>query len=132
MAVCIWPISTETFRRENETMNPVSLSYLHLFIAIVFEIVGTSLLQQSQQFTRLTPTVASLLCYAGAFYFLSQTLRTMAVGIAYALWSGVGIVLISLIGFLVFKQKLDPPAIVGIFLIVAGVLVINVFSSSVH
>ncbi|MCX5592560.1 DMT family transporter [Alcaligenes endophyticus] len=113
-------------------MSSNTLSYLHLFCAIAFEIIGTTLLQQSQQFTRLYPSVGSLFCYGVAFYFLSLTLRSMAVGIAYALWSGIGIVLISLIGWLVFKQKIDLPAIIGISLIVAGVLVINLFSSSVH
>lgn len=113
-------------------MSPTTLSYVHLFCAIVFEIIGTTLLQQSQQFSRLYPSLGSLLCYGIAFYFLSLTLRTMAVGIAYALWSGIGIVLISLIGWFVFKQKLDLPAVVGISLIVAGVVVINLFSHSVH
>ncbi len=114
------------------SLSPAALGYLYLFCAIAFEIVGTTLLQQSQQFTRLLPSLGTVLCYAGAFYFLSLCLRTMAVGVAYALWSGVGIVLISVIGFLVFKQKLDAAAIIGIGLIVAGVLVINLFSSSVH
>src|SRR5690606_5414801 len=99
-------------------MTPLAASYLTLFIAIVCEIIATSLLQQSQQFTRLMPSLLTVLFYAGAFYFLSLSLRTMSVGVAYAIWSGVGIVLISLIGWFLFKQKLDLPAMIGIGFIV--------------
>ena len=112
-------------------MNPALVTYGVLAIAIVFEVVGTSFLQQSQQFTRPLPTALTVVCYGGAFYFLSLALKTMPVGIAYAIWSGLGIVLISLIGLFVFKQSLDLAAIVGIGLIVAGVIMINVFSDSV-
>ncbi|MCX5567205.1 SMR family transporter [Alcaligenes phenolicus] len=112
-------------------MTPVSLAYLHLFIAIIFEIIATSLLQRSEQFTRLMPSAFTILFYAGAFYFLSLSLRVMPVGVAYAIWSGVGIVLISLIGWVVFKQKLDLAAMIGIGFIVVGVLIVNLFSKSV-
>lgn len=106
-------------------------TYLFLFLAIVLETFATSFLKQSEQFTKLVPSLFTILGYAGAFYFLSIALKTIPVGIAYAIWSGVGIVLISLIGWLYFKQHLDTAAIIGLVLIVAGVVVINVFSSSV-
>jgi small multidrug resistance pump len=87
-------------------------------------------MQAAQHFTRLTPTVLMILCYAVAFFFLSYALRYIPVGIAYALWSGLGIVLISIAGYVVFGQKLDLPAILGLGLIIAGVLVLNLFSKS--
>ena len=106
-------------------------TYLILFLAIVFETVATSFLKQSEQFTRLVPSVLTVLGYAAAFYCLSVVLKNIPVGIAYAIWSGVGIILIALIGFFVFKQHLDLAAIIGLALIIAGVVVINVFSNSV-
>lgn len=106
-------------------------TYLILFLAIVFETVATSFLKQSEQFTKPLPAVLTVAGYAAAFYCLSIVLRTIPVGIAYAIWSGVGIVLIALIGFFVFRQHLDWPAIIGLTLIIAGVVVINVFSKSV-
>lgn len=106
-------------------------TYLILFLAIVFETVATSFLKQSEQFTRLVPSVLTVLGYAAAFYCLSVVLKNIPVGIAYAIWSGVGIILITLIGFFVFKQHLDLAAIIGLALIIAGVVVINVFSNSV-
>ncbi|HEY9549599.1 MAG TPA: multidrug efflux SMR transporter [Kiloniellaceae bacterium] len=113
-------------------MNPLVVTYGALFAAIVFEVVGTSFLQQSNQWTRLVPTLCMGASYAVAFYLLSITLTSMPVGIAYAIWSGLGIVLISLIGVFVFKQSLDLAAILGLGLIIAGVIVVNVFSSSVR
>ena len=110
-------------------MNNEDLSYLVL--AIVFETVATSFLKQSEQFTKLVPSVLTILGYAAAFYCLSVVLKSIPVGIAYAIWSGVGIILIALIGFFVFKQHLDMAAIIGLALIIAGVVVINVFSDSV-
>ena len=104
------------------------MSYLYLSIAIIAEVIGTSALKASEGFTRLGPTLITLLGYAAAFYFLSLTLKTIPVGIAYAIWSGVGIVLISLLGYALFRQTLDLPAIVGMALIIAGVAVINLFS----
>ena len=111
-------------------MNPL-VTYGALIIAIVLEVVGTTFLQQSRQFTRLVPTGLMALSYLGALYFLSITLRVIPVGIAYAIWSGLGIVLISGIGFFVLKQKLDAPALIGLGLIIAGVMVVNLFSKSV-
>ncbi|ETR74945.1 multidrug transporter [Afipia sp. P52-10] len=107
------------------------MTYLYLLVAIVFETIGTSGLQASEQFTKLRPLALTAVCYAASFYFLSLTLRTMPVGIAYAIWSGLGIVLIALIGLIWFGQKLDMPALVGLALIIAGVLVINLFSKTI-
>jgi small multidrug resistance pump len=109
----------------------MSSNYAYLFVAIVAEVIATSFLKGSEGFTRLWPTLASVVGYVIAFFFLSLTLRTIPTGIAYAIWSGVGIVLISLVGWLWFGQKLDGPAIAGLGLIIAGVVVVNVFSKSV-
>ncbi|MEZ2407258.1 small multidrug resistance pump [Bosea sp. OAE752] len=106
------------------------MSYLYLAIAIVSEVIGTSALKASNEFTRLVPSLITVAAFFCAFYFLSLCLRTIPVGIAYAIWSGVGIVLISLIALVLFDQKLDLPALGGMALIVAGVMVINLFSKS--
>jgi small multidrug resistance pump len=110
-------------------MNPATL-YAVLVIAIIFEVLGTSAMQAAQHFTKLVPTLVTVVCYAIAFYFLSYTLRVIPVGIAYAVWSGLGIVLISLVGYFAFGQKLDLAAVLGLGLIIAGVVVLNVFSKS--
>lgn len=110
-------------------MSPASV-YAILVVAIVFEVLGTSAMQAANHFTRPLPTAMMVVCYAIAFFFLSLTLRTIPVGIAYAVWSGLGIVLISIVGFVVFGQKLDLAALVGLGLIIAGVLVLNLLSSS--
>ena len=110
----------------------MSAPFLALGAAILLEVIGTSALQASQQFSRPLPTFVMAASYLGAFYFLSLALRAIPVGIAYAIWSGLGIVLISLIGLVVFRQKLDLPAIGGLGLIIAGVVVVNVFSKSMH
>ena len=99
--------------------------------AIGLEVVGTTLLQRSEQFSRLWPTVGMAACYLAAFYLLSLALRQMPVGIAYAIWSGLGVVAISVIGAVLFKQRLDLPAVIGLALIVGGVVVINLFSKAV-
>jgi small multidrug resistance pump len=104
------------------------LHYLWLVLAIVAETVGTTALQASQQFTRLGPSVMVLLAYGLAFYLLSLVLRVMPVGVVYAVWSGLGVISIAVIGRVVFGQRLDPPALLGIALILAGVLVIHLFS----
>ena len=106
-------------------------TYIYLLTAVVFETIGTSALQASEQFTRPLPLVITAACYVTTFYFLSLALRGMPVGVAYAIWSGLGIVLITLIGLVWFGQKLDTPALVGLGLIVTGVAVINVFSNTV-
>ncbi|HSX76870.1 SMR family transporter [Shinella sp. S4-D37] len=108
----------------------LSAVYAVLVVAIVFEVLGTSAMQAAQHFTRLVPTAMMVVCYAIAFFFLSWSLRFVPVGIAYAIWSGLGIVLISAVGYFVFGQKLDFAAIVGLGLIIAGVLVLNLFSKS--
>lgn len=107
------------------------MTYVYLFIAIVAEVIATSSLKASESFTRLWPSLVTVAGYVIAFYFLTLVLRTMPTGIAYAIWSGVGIVLISAVGWVVFKQKLDLPAILGLALIIAGVLVVNLFSKTV-
>ncbi|WP_343610879.1 multidrug efflux SMR transporter [Novosphingobium sp.] len=107
-----------------------SLSWIYLAAAIAGEIVGTSALKASQGFSRPGPSVLVVLGYGVAFYCLSQALRTIPMGIAYAVWSGIGIVAISLIGFVLYRQRLDMPALLGMGLIVAGTLVINLFSGS--
>lgn len=107
------------------------MNYVFLIVAVGFEVVATTALKQSDGFTRLMPSAITVLGYAVAFYFLSLTLRTMSVGIVYAIWSGAGVVFIAAIGWLWFRQSLDIPALAGIALIIAGVLVINLFSKSV-
>ncbi|ANF56223.1 DMT family transporter [Halotalea alkalilenta] len=107
------------------------MTYLYLLIAVTLEVIATSALQASQQFTRPVPVALMVAGYAGAFYFLSLTLRVLPVGIAYALWSGIGIVLISLVGVFWFRQTLDAPAMIGLGLIIAGVAVVNLFSRTI-
>lgn len=104
--------------------------YVLLGIAIVSEVIATSALRASDGFTKLIPSVAVVVGYALAFLFLSMTLKTIPVGIAYAIWSGLGIVLISIVAYFVYGQTLDTPAIIGMALILAGVLVLNLFSKS--
>lgn len=107
-------------------------AYLYLAVAIVSEVIATSALKASDGFTQLWPSVVTVIGYAVAFYCLALTLRVLPTGVAYAIWSGVGIVLISVVGWVAFKQTLDWAAILGMALIVAGVVVINVFSSAVR
>lgn len=106
-------------------------AFVFLFLAIIVEICATTALKTSEQFTKLIPSVITIVGYAISFYLLSHSLKTIPMGIAYAIWSGAGIVLISLIGYFVFKQHLDLPAIIGLGFIVLGVIIINVFSKSV-
>lgn len=105
--------------------------WILLAIAIVSEVIATSYLKAAEGFTRLWPSVIVVVGYVLAFYFLSLTLRTIPVGVAYAIWSGVGVVLIALSGWLFLGQSLDLPALIGLTLIVAGVVVINMFSRSI-
>lgn len=104
--------------------------WLYLGIAILAEVLATSSLKSSEGFTRLWPSLATIAGYGVAFYFLSLTLKTIPVGIAYAIWSGIGIVLIAVIAWLVHGQKLDLAAVIGMGLIMAGVIVINGFSKA--
>lgn len=105
-----------------------SLYWLYLGIAIVTEVIGTSALKSAEGFTRFWPSVIVVVSYALSFYLLSLTLKSIPVGVVYAVWSGVGMVLLAVIGAVFFKQMLDTPAMIGIGLILAGVVVINLFS----
>ncbi len=105
--------------------------WILLSMAIVSEVIATSCLKSAEGFTRLWPSLVVVVGYLLAFYFLSLTLKTIPVGVAYAIWSGVGVILIALSGWLFLGQSLDIPAVIGLTLIVAGVMVINVFSQTV-
>jgi small multidrug resistance pump len=105
-------------------------AWLTLGLAILAEVIATSALKASDGFSHLWPSVVVIVGYGIAFFCLSLTLRQMPLGIAYAVWSGAGTALIALIGVAIYRQKLDLPAIIGIALIVAGVLVLNLFSKS--
>ncbi|MDB2369221.1 SMR family transporter [Octadecabacter sp.] len=104
--------------------------FITLFVAVIFETIGTTALQASQQFTRLGPSVVVVVAYAVAFYLLALTLKSMPVGVMYAIWSGSGIVLIAIIGRVVFGQTLDWPAILGMTLILGGIVIIQLFSKT--
>ena len=104
--------------------------HLALLIAILAEVAATSALKASEGFSNLIPLIVVVAGYGAAFYFLSLALKTIPMGVAYAIWSAVGIVLISLVGWLVYAQKLDFAAMAGMGLIIAGVLVLNVFSGT--
>ncbi len=106
-------------------------NWLFLSAAILAEVVGTSALKSSEGFSKPWPSLLVVVAYGAAFFLLSLTLRTIPVAVAYAVWSGAGIVLIALAGWLLFGQRLDAPALLGIGLIVAGVVVLNVFSRAV-
>jgi small multidrug resistance pump len=104
--------------------------WVYLLLAIAAEVVATSALKASESFTRLLPSLVVVVGYSAAFYLLSLTFRTLPVGVVYAIWSGVGIVMISAVGWIVFRQNLDAAALIGIALIIAGVAVINLMSKS--
>ncbi len=111
-------------------MNPILMAYLLLALAIVSEVIGSTFIVKSEGFTKLVPSVIVLVLYSIAFYLLSQVVKVIPLGITYAIWAGVGIVLTAIIGFMVFKQSLDLAAVVGIALIISGVIVINLFSTT--
>ncbi|RLZ09096.1 DMT family transporter [Faecalibacter macacae] len=104
--------------------------YLFLAAAILCETLGTSFLKKTEQFSKPIPSIIFVVAMVGSFYLLSHALKGIPIGISYAIWSAAGIVLISLVGYFVYNEKLDIPAIIGILLIVSGVLVINLFSKS--
>lgn len=106
------------------------MQYFYLAIAITAEVIGTTFMKEANGFTRLVPSLITAVAYGTAFYFLSLTLKTIPTGIAYAIWSGVGIVLISMAAWIFQGQKLDAAAVAGMTLIVSGVVVMNVFSKS--
>ena len=107
------------------------MAYSSLAIAIIAEVIATSALKASEEFTKLVPSLIVLIGYGAAFYFLTLVLRTIPVGVTYAIWSGLGIVLVTIAGVILYKQMPDLPAVLGMGLIVAGVVVINVFSKTV-
>jgi len=107
------------------------MQYVYLGVAILCETIATSALKASKEFTEVIPAAITVVMYVASFYLLALTLRTIPVGIAYAIWSGTGVVLITIIGWFWFKQSLDVAAMLGIGLIVAGVLVLNLFSKTV-
>ena len=108
------------------------MAYLYLAIAIVAEVIATSALKASAEFTKLFPSLVVVAGYGIAFYFLTLALRSIPIGISYAIWSGVGLVLVSIISALLYKQIPDTPAIIGMGLIISGVVVIHVFSKTVN
>lgn len=107
------------------------MSYLFLGAAIIFEVIGTSFLKAAQGFTVLVPSLIVGVSYISAFYFLSLSLSSIPVGVAYAIWAGLGIVLISLVGYFLLHQSLDVAALMGMSLIIAGVVIIKLFSKMV-
>lgn len=106
------------------------MSYLYLGVAIIAEVVATSALKSSQGFTKPLASIVVIVGYCIAFYCLSIVLKTIPIGIAYAIWAGLGIVLITIVGYFFYQQKLDAAAVIGMTLIVSGVVIINVFSTS--
>ena len=107
--------------------------YIYLIIAIVAEVVGTSALKATEAFTRLWPSLLVVVSYSCAFYFLALCLRSMPIGIAYAIWSGLGIVLVAIAGIFIYREIPDLPGVIGITLIILGVIILNVFSkTTVH
>ncbi len=107
------------------------MGYINLCIAIIAEVIGTTMLKTSEQFTKVIPSIIVIVCYGTSFYFLSLVLKTIQLGVAYAIWSGVGIILIAILGIIYFKQIPDIPAVIGMLLIIAGVVTINLFSQTV-
>jgi small multidrug resistance pump len=108
------------------------MAWLYLAVAIVSEVVATSALKSAEGFTRLVPSIVVIAGYALAFYFLSLTLRDIPVGVAYAVWSGAGVALVSLIAWIIYNQTLGAGELAGMGLIVAGVLVLNLFAKAAH
>jgi len=107
------------------------MQWLFLFLAIIGEVIGTSALKASDGFTKIVPSIIVIAGYGIAFFFLSLTLKEdINIGVVYAIWSGVGVSLISVIGYLYYKQTLDIPAVLGIALIITGVMIINLYSKS--
>ena len=107
--------------------------YLFLAAAILLEVIGTMALKVSAQFTKVVPVIVLTIGYLGSLYFMSLSLKTIPIGITYAIWAGSGIVLLALAGVFFYKEIPDTPAIIGIFLILAGVITINLFShTTVH
>ncbi|MHA3049980.1 DMT family transporter [Acinetobacter sp. ANC 4639] len=108
------------------------MAFLYLLIAILAEVIATSAMKASDGFSQLLPSGITILGYAFAIYFLSLTMKSIPIGITYALWSGAGIILVSLVGFFYYKQHLDVAAIIGLAFMIAGIMIINLFSKSTH
>lgn len=108
------------------------MKYIFLFLAIVFEVIGSGFMKTSEGFTKLVPTIIFIGAYITCFYFLSLALKAIPLGTAYAIWAGLGIVLTAVVSVILFKQKLDLAAIIGIVFIVVGVIIMNVFSKTAH
>jgi len=108
------------------------VTYVYLALAIVTEVIGTSLLKETGEFTKLVPSVIVVICYLLSFWLLTLTLREMAVGVMYAIWSGLGIVLVAVVAAIYYKQIPDIATIIGMVLIVVGVVVMHLFSNSVQ
>jgi small multidrug resistance pump len=106
------------------------MTYIYFAAAIVSEVVATSALKASEQFTKLTPSLIVIIGYCISFYLVTLVLKTIPVGITYAIWAGVGIVLVALVGAILYKQIPDIPAVIGMGLIIAGVVIINVYSKT--
>ena len=108
------------------------MKWLYLIIAVIFEVIATSALKESNSFTKLVPSFFVIIGYSISFYFLSLTLKNLSIGITYAIWSGLGILLICLVGYFRYGQNLDYPAMIGILFIGIGILIIRFFSVSIN
>ena len=108
------------------------MKWIYLIIAIITEVIATSALKESEGFTKAIPSLIVIIGYSMTFYFMSLTLREMSVGITYAIWSGMGILLITLIGYFRYNQMLDAPAVLGMSLIALGIIILRFFSNSVN
>lgn len=106
------------------------MKYIYLALAIVLEVLGSSFMNKSEGFSKLVPSIITILAFVGCFFFLSHALKEIPLGIAYAIWAGAGLVLTALVSVFVFGQKLDFPAMIGIGFILIGVVILNVFSKS--
>ena len=111
-------------------LNSPLIPYVYLAIAVAFEVIGTTALKASDSLTKLVPALVMGVSYAATFFFMAQVMRYLPVGITYAIWSGLGIVLISCISAFYFKEWLDLPAIIGLTLIIAGIVIIQAFSKT--
>lgn len=108
------------------------IAFAYLSIAIIAEVIATSALKASEGFSQLYPSLITILGYSVALYFLSLTMKTIPMGISYAIWSGAGIILISTVGWVFYKQQLDMPALIGLTFMIIGIVIINVFSNSTN
>ncbi|WP_019557285.1 DMT family transporter [Thiomicrorhabdus arctica] len=107
------------------------MGYWYLAIATIAEVIATSALKSSEEFTKLVPSLIVVVGYIVAFYFLALVLKTVPIGIAYAIWAGMGIVLVAIVAAVIYKQIPDLPALIGMTLIITGVAVMNIFSKTV-